>query len=166
MGDEAYKNMLQSAGLKTRPYEEVAKDWEKKSSEWYHALIAEEELPIVLAIPSLNIYACTRCKLVADDGSEAQGELERESSSLRCAFYIKEKHLRKFCVSIMLFAFYVTCLAKMGNELDAEIQIDYEPIHTHITQGSQSRNAIATSAVEDVVWYGMKYLLRFLLIWI
>ena len=71
MGDEAYKNMLQSAGLKTRSYEEVAKDWEKKSSEWYHALIAEEDLPIVLAIPNLNIYAWTRCKLVADDGSEA-----------------------------------------------------------------------------------------------
>lgn len=71
MGDEAYKNMLRSAGLKTRSYEEVAKDWEKKSSEWYHALIADEDLPKVLAIPNLNIYAWTRCKLIANDGSEA-----------------------------------------------------------------------------------------------
>ena len=39
--------------------------------EWYHALIAIEDLPTVLAIPELRIYAWCRCKVVANDGSEA-----------------------------------------------------------------------------------------------
>ena len=57
--------------MKPLSYEAVAKDWEKNSKEWYHALISIGDLPIVLSIPHLQVYAWCRCKLVADDGSEA-----------------------------------------------------------------------------------------------
>ena len=71
VADEAYKNLLRDAKLETCSYEDVARDWEENSREWFHALIAIEDLPIVLAIPDLKIYAWCRCKVVADDGSEA-----------------------------------------------------------------------------------------------
>ena len=66
--EKAYKELIKD----TVPlsYKDVAEDWEKKPKEWYHALIAIEDLPIVLAIPELRIYAWCRCKLVADDKSE------------------------------------------------------------------------------------------------
>ena len=66
--ENSYKELIKD----TVPlsYKDVAEDWEKKSKEWYHALIAIEDLPIVLAIPELRIYAWCRCKLVADDKSE------------------------------------------------------------------------------------------------
>ena len=69
--DEAYKKLLRDMELKPLSYNDVAKDWMANDQEWYHALIAIEDLPIVLAIPNLQIYAWCRCKLVADDGSEA-----------------------------------------------------------------------------------------------
>ena len=71
VGDESYKKLLRDFDLKTLSYKDVADDWERKSTEWYHALIAIEDLPIVLAIPELKIYAWCRCKVVANDGSEA-----------------------------------------------------------------------------------------------
>lgn len=52
-------------------YKDIAEDWERNSLEWYHALVAIKDLPIVLAIPGLKVYAWCRCKLVANDGSEA-----------------------------------------------------------------------------------------------
>ena len=66
--EKAYKELIKD----TVPlsYKDVAEDWEKNPKEWYHALIAIEDLPIVLAIPELRIYAWCRCKLVADDKSE------------------------------------------------------------------------------------------------
>ena len=66
---ESYKMLFKD--INPLSYKDVAEDWEKNSNEWYHALIAIEDLPIVLAIPGLKIYAWCRCKLVADDGSEA-----------------------------------------------------------------------------------------------
>ena len=48
----------------------MADDWEVKQDEWYHALISINDLPIILAIPDLKIYAWCRCKLVASDKSE------------------------------------------------------------------------------------------------
>ena len=72
MGDReenSYKALIK--GIEPLSYKDVAVDWEKNPKEWYHALIAIEDLPIVLAIPDLKIYAWCRCKLVADDGSEA-----------------------------------------------------------------------------------------------
>ena len=57
--------------MKQLTYEAVANDWDSNPNEWYHALIAIEYLPIVLAIPDLKVYTWCRCKLVADDGSEA-----------------------------------------------------------------------------------------------
>ena len=74
MGDKeeaSYKLLLKTMNMKQLSYEVVAKDWENNSKEWYHVLVAIEDLPIVLAIPNLQIYAWCRCKLVADDGSEA-----------------------------------------------------------------------------------------------
>ena len=56
--------------MKPSSYKEIANDWEENEKEWYHALITIEDLPTVLAIPNLKIYAWCRCKLVADDKSE------------------------------------------------------------------------------------------------
>ena len=67
---ESYKTLLRSMQLEPSTYKDVADDWEAKPDEWYHALIAIEDLPIVLSIPNLKLYAWCRCKLVADDGSE------------------------------------------------------------------------------------------------
>ena len=66
---ESYKMLFKD--VNPLSYKDVAEDWETNSSEWYHALVSIEDLPIVLAIPGLKIYAWCRCKLVADDGSEA-----------------------------------------------------------------------------------------------
>ena len=66
---ESYKMLVKD--INPLSYKDVAEDWQRNSSEWYHALVAIEDLPIVLAIPGLKIYAWCRCKLVADDGSEA-----------------------------------------------------------------------------------------------
>lgn len=69
--DEAYKKLISDLDLKPRTYKEVADDWAGNDREWYHALIAIEDLPIVLGIPNMTIYAWCRCKVVAEDGSEA-----------------------------------------------------------------------------------------------
>lgn len=69
--DASYKTLMRNLEMKPLTYEAVANDWEGKDTEWYHALIAIEDLPIALAIPNLKVYAWCRCKLVADDGSEA-----------------------------------------------------------------------------------------------
>ena len=66
---ESYKVLVKD--MEPLSYKDVAEDWERNPKEWYHALIAIVDLPIVLAIPDLKIYAWCRCKLVADDGSEA-----------------------------------------------------------------------------------------------
>ena len=66
---ESYKMLVKD--INPLSYKDVAEDWQRNSSEWYHALVAIEDLLIVLAIPGLKIYAWCRCKLVADDGSEA-----------------------------------------------------------------------------------------------
>ena len=70
-GDEAYEKLIRDHFLTPLSYKDVAEDWERNSKEWYHALIAIEDLPIVLVIPELKIYAWCRCKVVANDGSEA-----------------------------------------------------------------------------------------------
>ena len=56
-GDEAYKKLIRDFELTPRTYKDVAEDWERNNTEWYHALIAIEDLPTVLAIPELKIYA-------------------------------------------------------------------------------------------------------------
>ena len=69
--DAGYKKLLRDMQLEPLTYKDIADDWEANSTEWYHAIIAIADLPIVLAIPNLRIYAWCRCKLVADNGSEA-----------------------------------------------------------------------------------------------
>ena len=69
--DAGYKKLLREMQLEPLTYKDIAGDWDVKPDEWYHAIIAIEDLPIVLAIPNLKIYAWCRCKLVADNGSEA-----------------------------------------------------------------------------------------------
>ena len=72
MADDAgYKKLIREMQLEPLTYKEIADDWQTNADEWYHAIIAIEDLPIVLAIPNLKIYAWCRCKLVADNGSEA-----------------------------------------------------------------------------------------------
>ena len=68
--DKSYQKLLADMYRKPLAYSDVAKDWQANENEWYHAIIAIEDLPIVLTIPDLKIYAWCRCKLVADDGSE------------------------------------------------------------------------------------------------
>ena len=68
--DAAYKSLMSEIDMKPLTYEAVAKDWDSNPNEWYHALVAIEDLPIVLAIPDLKAYAWCQRKLVADDGSE------------------------------------------------------------------------------------------------
>ena len=67
--ENSYKQLVKD--MNPLSYKNVAEDWEKNPKEWYHALVAIVDLPIILAIPELKIYAWCRCKLVADDGSEA-----------------------------------------------------------------------------------------------
>ena len=69
--DEAYKKLIRDFQLTPRTYKDVAEDWERSNTEWYHALIAIEDVSTVLVIPALKIYAWCRCKVVANDGSEA-----------------------------------------------------------------------------------------------
>ena len=69
--DAGYKKLLREMQLEPLTHKEIADDWETKADEWYHAIIAIEDLSIVLAIPNLKIYAWCRCKLVADNGFEA-----------------------------------------------------------------------------------------------
>ena len=47
VGDKAYKELIRQMAVMPRSYEVVASDWEKNANEWYHALIAIENLPIV-----------------------------------------------------------------------------------------------------------------------
>merc|ERR1712034_304570 len=74
--------------LEPLTYREIAEDWEAKPDEWYHAIIVIGDLPVVLAITNLKIYAWCRCKLVADNGSEAHyhwhGLVHFVKSKLRC----------------------------------------------------------------------------------
>ena len=71
INDEAYKELIRYHALKPLTYKDIAEDWQRNCKEWYHALIAIEDLAIVLAIPELKIYSWCRCKVVANDGSEA-----------------------------------------------------------------------------------------------
>ena len=73
--DAAYKTLMSEMDMKPLTYDAVAKDWDSNPNEWYHALIAIEDLPIVLAISDLKAYAWCQCKLLADDGSEARYHL-------------------------------------------------------------------------------------------
>ena len=70
MLDAEYKQLLKSMQLEPKTYKCIADDWEVKQEEWYHALISFEDLPTILAIPDMKIYAWCRCKLVANDKSE------------------------------------------------------------------------------------------------
>ena len=70
MLDMEYKQLLSSLKLEPKTYKCVADDWEAKQEEWYHALISIDDLPTILAIQDMNIYAWCRCKLVASDKSE------------------------------------------------------------------------------------------------
>ena len=69
--DAGYKTLMASMKLRPLTYKEVAVDWKVRPDEWFHAMIAVEDLPIVLSIPNLRIYAWYRCKLVENYGSEA-----------------------------------------------------------------------------------------------
>ena len=62
--DEAYKTLIRSMQMRPLTYKNVADDWETRPDEWYHALIAIEDLPIVLAIPNLKVYARRRVNLL------------------------------------------------------------------------------------------------------
>ena len=53
-------------------FQEIAVDWEKNSKEWYHATLAIEDLPLVLAEPDLKIYAWCRCNFFDGDSTRLQ----------------------------------------------------------------------------------------------
>ena len=48
MIDDEYQKLMESMEIKTLDYEKIAKDWESRNDEWYHALISIDDLPIVL----------------------------------------------------------------------------------------------------------------------
>ena len=60
MLDADYKQLLKSMQLEPKTYKCIADDWDVKQVEWYHALISIENLPIILAIPDLKMYAWCR----------------------------------------------------------------------------------------------------------
>ena len=60
MIDEEYQKLLDSMEIKTLDYQEIAKDWDSRNDEWYHALISIDDLAIVLSIPNLKVYAWCR----------------------------------------------------------------------------------------------------------
>ena len=62
--------LQKSMQLEPKAYKCVAEDWDVKQDEWYHSLISIEDLPKILAILDLKIYAWCRCKVVASDKSE------------------------------------------------------------------------------------------------
>ena len=51
--EKAYKELVKE--MSPLSYKDVAEDWENNPKEWYHALIAIVDLPIVLAVPDLKI---------------------------------------------------------------------------------------------------------------
>ena len=53
MIDGEYQILLESMEMKALDYEEIAKDWESRNDDWYHALIGIDDFPIVLSIPNL-----------------------------------------------------------------------------------------------------------------
>ena len=53
--DAAYKSLMSEMDMKPLTYEAVAKDWDSNPNEWYNALVAIEDLSIVLAIPDLKV---------------------------------------------------------------------------------------------------------------
>ena len=88
--ENSYKELVKD--MNTLSYKDVAEDWEKNPKEWYHALITIVDLPIVLAIPDLKIYAWCRCKLVADDDLDLD-ELEKTVSSCRSKVFIAKEYI-------------------------------------------------------------------------
>ena len=71
MIDDEYKKLLKSIEIKTLDYEEIAKDWESRNDDWYHALISMDELTIVVSIPNLKVYVWCRSKFIGIGGIEA-----------------------------------------------------------------------------------------------
>ena len=65
MLDMEYKQLLSSLKLESKTYKCVADDWEAKQEEWYHYLISIDDLPTIIALQDMDIYAWCRCKLVA-----------------------------------------------------------------------------------------------------
>ena len=51
--DAAYKTLRNEMDLKVLTYEAVAKDRDSNPNECYYAIIAIEDIPILLAIPDL-----------------------------------------------------------------------------------------------------------------
>ena len=57
INDEMYKELLRKMDLVPLTYKEIAEDWIENEKEWYHAMIADEDLSTVMAIPTLRIYS-------------------------------------------------------------------------------------------------------------
>ena len=47
--DAAYLSLMSEMDMKPLTSEAVAKDWDSNPNEWYHALVAIKDLPIILA---------------------------------------------------------------------------------------------------------------------
>ena len=133
--DAAYKTLMSEMDMKALIYEAVAKDWDSNPNEWYLALIAIKDLPIVLAIPDLKAYTWCQCKLVADDGSEAHyhwhGLFQVESSEVGrdkldesiLSFRCQRTCLRESSALTMSFVCCVPWHAKATGELVVEMEM-------------------------------------------
>ena len=120
--DASYINLIRKMELKPLTYHDVANDWEKNGNEWYHAMIAIEDLPIVLAIPNLNIYAWCRCKVVADMAPKVILQKlnvkagERKLIVLVSNLRLQRIHSRRLFALTMLSGFSVTLRVVMDKE--------------------------------------------------
>ena len=65
-----YETMVEN--IQPLSFREIVDDWEKNSEEWYHATLAIEDLPLVLAEPDLEIYAWCRCDVSSEDSTHSQ----------------------------------------------------------------------------------------------
>ena len=115
--ENSYKELVKD--MNPLSYKDVGEDWEKNPEEWYHALIAIVDLPVILAIPDLKIYAWCRCKVVADDDSEAHfhwhGLVHFPNRKLQ-SWKKQSRHAGVKFASIMRLGCCITWLVKMDSE--------------------------------------------------
>ena len=76
MSDSEYTNFLQDVNFKPASYMEISESLMKNGTkEMYHALVNENDIGTLFAIPNLKIFWICRCHHVADNGSTAHEHL-------------------------------------------------------------------------------------------
>ena len=168
---ESYKVLVKD--MEPLSYKDVAEDWEKNSDQWFHALVAIVDLPIILAIPDLKIYAWCRCKVVADDASEAHfhwhglvhfPNRKMQSWKMQCRragvkFASTKNTFKKvICLDHAVGVLrYMAC--KDGQRVGRRdvMEMDLLHIRTHITQDNLSILVIVMKGVRNAPMFERRY---------